>query len=218
MLILGSGNITHSAPRATYDRIAPLYDLLDLPFEWFRYRAIRPQVFSEVTSARKLLDCGVGTGRNIPYYPAGTDVTGIDLCLGMLVRARQRALCVGRDIQLMEANVLDIPFEDGTFDAATATFLFCVLPDDLQRSALREIARVVRPGGQIVLLEYVLSRNWMRRRMMRLWAPWVRFAYGASFDRRTHEHVLATGLTITARRFVYSDVLELIVVKVPDRF
>lgn len=216
MLTPGPANAATADLRSTYDRIAPLYDLLDLYFEWRRYRAIRPEVFSEVAGAKQLLDCGVGTGRNIPFYPAGTEVTGIDICPGMLARARRRASRFGRNLRLIEANVLDIPFDDGTFDAATATFLFCVLPDELQRLALLEIARVVRPGGKIVLLEYVLSRNRMRRRMMRLWAPWVRFAYGASFDRRTREHVLAAGLTLTAQRFVYADVLELIEVKVPD--
>lgn len=202
--------------RATYDRVAPLYDLLDLPFEWGRYRALRPKVFAAVAGARRLLDCGVGTGRNLPFYPPDAEVTGIDLCPGMLARARRRATKLGRDVELIEANVLDMPFADGAFSAATATFLFCVLPDEVQEPALREIARVVKPGGAIVLLEYSLSGKPWQRRMMKLWAPWVRFAYGAAFDRRTTEHVRNAGLAIADRRFVYSDIIVQLEVRTPE--
>ncbi len=162
--------------RSIYDRIAPLYDLLDIPFERGRYRAIRPGVFAEVTDARRLLDCGIGTGRNIPFYPRQAEVTGVDQCQGMLARARRRAHRQQREVELIEANVLDMPFGDDAFCAATATFLFCVLPDEIQESALREIARVVKPGGRIVLLEYQLSQRPWHRRIMKLWAPWVRLA------------------------------------------
>ena len=202
--------------RAKYERIAPFYDFLDGSFERRRYRAVRPLIFAEVIGAGRLLDCGVGTGRNIPYYPPEARVTGIDLCAGMLNRARRRAERLGHAVELVEADVLDLPFATNSFDAATATFLFCVLPDTVQEAALREIARVVRPGGRIVLLEYVLSQNPWRRRIMKLWAPWVRFAYGAAFDRHTLDHVVAAGLSIEARHFVYADMLLLITARVPE--
>ena len=70
-------------PRATldncerYDRIAWAYDLIDLPFEYGRYRRIRPMIFQGLSG--RMLDAGVGTGRNFPFYPADTQVTGIDL-------------------------------------------------------------------------------------------------------------------------------------------
>ncbi|MFQ5534453.1 MAG: class I SAM-dependent methyltransferase [Sphingomonadales bacterium] len=202
--------------RATYDRIAPLYDLLDLPFEYGRYRAIRPGVFEQVADAQRLLDCGVGTGRNIPFYPRQAKVTGIDQCPGMLARARRRAGKHNRDVELVETNVLDMPFDDDAFCAASATFLFCVLPDELQEAALREIARVVKPGGRIVLLEYKLSQKPAHRRMMKLWAPWVRFAYGAAFDRRTEDHARNAGLIIEDRRFVHADILVQITARTPE--
>ena len=77
--------------RKTYNRTCGLYDLLDLPFEHGRYRHIRPRVFDAVENAATILDCGVGTGRNIAYYPPDAKVTGVDLCTGMLERARRRA-------------------------------------------------------------------------------------------------------------------------------
>src|SRR5215472_2839911 len=68
-----------------YQRIAPLYDLLDLPFEYGRYRRIRPLLFTGLTG--RILDAGVGTGRNAPFYPHGSSIVGIDLSPAMLARA-----------------------------------------------------------------------------------------------------------------------------------
>jgi ubiquinone/menaquinone biosynthesis C-methylase UbiE len=195
------------ARRATYDRIAPFYDLLDLPFEYGRYRAIRPLVFSEVNEARQLLDCGIGTGRNIPYYPEGSHVSGIDLNAGMLRRAARRATKLERNVNLVQGDVLGLPFATNSFDAATATFLFCVLPNKLQQAALVEMSRVVKPGGTLVLLEYTRSQDPARARSQDLWAPWVRFAYGAAFDRETARHAEKAGLHIEDARHVHSDIL-----------
>ncbi len=202
--------------RKTYDRISGLYDLLDLPFEHGRYRHIRPRVFDVVRNAETILDCGVGTGRNIAYYPPGAKVTGVDLCPGMLVRARKRAQSLGHDVKLTEADVCGMPFADGTFDAAVATFLFCVLPDEVQPMALAEMARVVKPGGSIVLLEYTYSRDPRRRRVQRFLAPWVEWAYGARMDRRTREHVATAGLELRADEFLYADVILMLTVGVGE--
>jgi ubiquinone/menaquinone biosynthesis C-methylase UbiE len=198
--------------RRTYDRICRLYDILDLPFEHGRYRFIRPQVFEEVGDARRILDCGVGTGRNIAFYPPGADVVGVDLCPGMLAQACRRARRLCRRVGLVEADVCDLPFADNSFDAAVATFLFCVLPDDVQVAALKEIMRVLGPGGRLVLLEYVYSRSFRRRLVQKILSPWVEWAYGARFDRRTREHVRDAGLRITGDRFVHSDMIVMLTV------
>src|SRR5690242_13926251 len=73
---------------ARYQRIAPIYDLLDLPFEHCRYRRIRPLLFAGLSG--RILDAGVGTGRNFPFYPADADVLGIDISPAMLERAEAR--------------------------------------------------------------------------------------------------------------------------------
>jgi ubiquinone/menaquinone biosynthesis C-methylase UbiE len=118
-----------------YERIAPLYNLLDLPFEYSRHRKIRPLLFRGLKG--RLLDAGVGTGRNIPYYPPETQVVGIDISPAMLARAQHRRLSLGAEVELHQMDVIDLAFADHSFDAAVATFLFCVLPDDLQVPALR---------------------------------------------------------------------------------
>src|SRR6516165_11329645 len=137
-----------------YERIAALYDWLDLPFEYGCYRRIRPLLFQGLSG--RLLDAGVGTGRNFPFYPAGAHVVGVDTSPAMLARAKRR---IGRsaaasiDLKTMDATALDFP--DASFDAVVATFFFCVLPEESQLPVLREIGRVVKAGGAIRLLNYV---------------------------------------------------------------
>ncbi len=152
-----------------YERIAPLYDLLDLPFEFSRYRKIRHLLFQGLTG--RVLDAGVGTGRNIQFYPPEAEVVGIDISPAMLARAERRRLSLGADVELRQMDVADLEFEDQSFDAAVATFLFCVLPEDVQVPALREIGRVVKSGGTIRLLEYVRPHGAVRRAVTRLWEP-----------------------------------------------
>ena len=118
-----------------YQRIAPFYDLLDLPFEYRRYRRIRPLLFAGLSG--RILDAGVGTGRNFPFYPRSATITGIDLSPAMLARAERRRAEANADITLRRMDVTRLDFPDRSFDAAVATFLFCVLPDELQVPALR---------------------------------------------------------------------------------
>src|SRR5262249_33683727 len=115
---------------ARYQRIAPFYDILDLAFEYGRYRKIRPQLFAGLSGL--ILDAGVGTGRNFPFYPPGARIMGIDLSPAMLARAARRRPSSATEIELREMDVTRIDLPDWHFDAAVATFLFCVLPDESQ--------------------------------------------------------------------------------------
>jgi ubiquinone/menaquinone biosynthesis C-methylase UbiE len=107
-------------------------------------------------------------------------------------------------------DVTTLAFADGVFDAAVATFLFCVLPDEQQVPALRELSRVVKPGGSIRCLEYVRPRGALRHVVSRIWEPWMAMAYGASFDRQTEKHIPEAGLTLGKVRFVVDDLVKLI--------
>jgi ubiquinone/menaquinone biosynthesis C-methylase UbiE len=205
--------VTTSAQR--YRRIAPVYDLLDLPFERSRYRAIRPLLFRGMQG--NLLDGGIGTGRNCEFYPPAAIVSGIDISPAMLARAHHRCPTLAAGGRLYEMDVTALKFPDGSFDAAVSSFLFCVLPDSLQVPALRELGRVVRPGGLIRLLEYVRPSGTVRRVISYIWQPWVRWAYGASYDRHTEQHVPTAGLELVESRYVVDDLLKLLTVRVPSR-
>jgi ubiquinone/menaquinone biosynthesis C-methylase UbiE len=193
---------------ARYERIAPFYDLLDLPFERKRYTALRPLMFEGLGG--ELLDAGIGTGRNCAYYPPGASVTGIDNSPAMLARAHRRCPAVAAAGRLHRMDVTELKFPAASFDGAVATFLFCVLPEQLQTLALRELGRVVRPGGLIRLLEYVRPRGTLRYYMSQLWTPWIAWAYGASFDRQTEKYIPAAGLELVESRYVVDDLVKML--------
>src|ERR1700740_1148823 len=94
---------------ARYERIAPFYDLLDLPFERRRYHALRPILFQNLKG--RLLDAGIGAGQNLPFYPPETIVSGIDTSPAMLARARRRCptLSAGGRLYRMDVTALEFP-------------------------------------------------------------------------------------------------------------
>jgi ubiquinone/menaquinone biosynthesis C-methylase UbiE len=163
----------------------------------------------------RVLDVGVGTGRNIPFYPSGATMVGIDFSPAMLARAERRRAGLGATVELRQMDVMRLDFADRCFDAAVASFLFCVLPEEQQEPALRELARVVRPGGLIRLLEYVRPGGRFRRALARLWEPWIEWAYGAGYDRRSERHIAASGLEAVESRFVVGDLIKLISARIP---
>ena len=191
-----------------YQRIAWVYDLLDLPFEHTRYRKIRPMIFAGLSG--RILDAGVGTGRNFPFYPPGSEVVGIDLSPAMLARAERRRRAAAAKIELRPMDVTQLEFPDRSFDAAVATFLFCTLPDQLQVVGMRELGRVVKPGGIIRCLEYTRPSRGLRRLLTPVWEPWVAWAYGAGFDRQTEKHVPQAGLQLFESRFVSDELIKLL--------
>ena len=195
----------------SYNRIARVYDILDLPFEHGRYKPLRRLLFENL--AGDLLDAGVGTGRNFAFYPDDARVTGIDLSPAMLERARRRREKLGIAIDLREMNVTRMDFSDDSFDSIVSTFLFCVLDAEHQQPALEELRRVCRPDGSIYILEYELSQKPVRRFVMKLWEPWVRLAYGAVFDRHTEQYLEAAGLDLVEEKFLYQDIIKLLLVR-----
>ena len=196
-----------------YQRIAPVYDLLELPFEYGRYRRLRQLVFDGLSG--RILDAGVGTGRNVEFYPQGAKVVGIDTSPAMLARAARRLKKSFATVELREMDVTRLDFPAGSFDAAVATFLFCVLPDELQRPALREVGRVVRAGGTVRLLDYVRPLQPLRRALASLWEPWMAWAYGASFDRKTEKYMPEAGLELVKAEFVVDDLVKMLTARVP---
>lgn len=195
----------------TYQRIAHVYDVLDLPFEYVRYRPLRRRLFEGVTGL--VLDAGSGTGRNMSFYPPHAKVIGIDLSPAMLDQAKKRRDRLGLDTPLAAMDIRRTAFPDRTFDAVVASFLFCVLENEQQLPALLEIKRICKPGATVRLLEYVYSEKPGRRFVMRLWAPWVKWAYDAGFDRATTRFVREAGFAIVAEPFLFADIIKLIVAR-----
>lgn len=122
-----------------------------------------------------VLEIAVGTGRNLPYYSPDIRLTGIDISPAMLAVAQQRAAELGRDVALRvgDAQALDVP--DARFDTVVSTLALCTIPDP--HRAVAEMRRVLRPGGQLLLLEHVRSPLRAVRTVQRILDPiFVHFA------------------------------------------
>jgi ubiquinone/menaquinone biosynthesis C-methylase UbiE len=179
--------------RARYNRLAPIYDAMEV-FAEQGFAPLRRKLWSLIPGGR-VLEVGVGTGKNFPYHPPKADVIGVDLSDQMLSQARQRAERLGRTIKLQEMDAQQLDFPDDSFDAAVATFVFCSVPDPVR--GLRELARVVKPGGQIMLLEHVrVNRPGIIGWLMDLLDPLVVRVMGAHINRRTAENVRRAGLEV----------------------
>lgn len=144
----------------------------------------------------KVLEIGVGTGINIELWPLDAEITAIDLSPRMLHRARKRADQLGcqADFRLGDVQCLDFP--DASFDIVIATFLFCSVPDPVL--GLREVGRVVRPGGMILLLEHMLSPIPFLATVMIAMNPIAVRMMGANINRRTLDNIRAADLHIAS--------------------
>ncbi|GIH16364.1 class I SAM-dependent methyltransferase [Rugosimonospora africana] len=142
--------------RRLWDRMAPSYDRAMRRCEPLMFgRDVRPLVCAE--AGGDVLEVAIGTGLNLPYYPPGVRLTAVDLSPAMLAAARTRAADLGLAADLREAEAERLPFADASFDTVVATLSLCSVVDD--RAAIAEMHRVLRPGGQLLLLDHVAATN-----------------------------------------------------------
>jgi ubiquinone/menaquinone biosynthesis C-methylase UbiE len=139
--------------RDIWQRFAPRYDRQIRFFERILFEGGRDWVCSRARGA--VLEIGIGTGRNLPFYPADLRVTGIDLSPETLQFARRRADTLGRSVDLRVGDAQALDFEPGSFDTVVFTLTMCSVPD--HHRALSEAARVLRPRGRLIMLEHVRS-------------------------------------------------------------
>lgn len=139
--------------REVQDKHAGGYDRQISFFERLLFGGGREWVCSQARG--EVLELAAGTARNLPHYPAGVSLTAIELSPEMMAIARRRAEELGHPVDLRLGDVQDLDLPDASFDTVTCTLGFCTIPDTT--AAAKEAFRVLRPGGQLLMLEHVRS-------------------------------------------------------------
>jgi len=176
-----------------YDRQSHWYDITQWPMEVMGLGRLRRRLWSQAEGQR-ILEVGVGTGRNLRHYPDDSRVVAVDLSPGMLRRAAQRSGRLGRDVDLVLADAQRLPFREHAFDTVVATCVFCSVPDPVQ--GLKELGRVCRPDGATLLLEHVRASNRVLGKVMDWLNPLAVRLSGANINRDTVGNVKRAGLAV----------------------
>jgi SAM-dependent methyltransferase len=184
-----------SPPPSPWARgFATLYD----PFLWLGERSGLRNLRSEVLGQARgrTIEIGAGTGLNLVHLPAEVDELSLLEPDGpMRARLRERVDRSGRAARILDAPAEHLPFADGSVDTVVSTFVLCTVEDPAL--ALREITRVLRDDGQLLLIEHVRSDSPRRARWQdRLDGPWSRFARGCRCNRPTADLMAAGGLDL----------------------
>lgn len=197
-----------------YNSLAPLYDAVDLAEHVYKAR-LRLLLFENLHG--RILDAGAGTGRSLPYYPADAQVVAADLSFGMLQRAKERGAAAGHPIGVVAMDLLRTGFPDATFDGITSAFTFCTLDEALQRPAIAEMARICKPGGELRILDYALSRRPVVRQAMQIYEIWEKAVWHGAFERRTESYLAPAGFTLVREESHVFDMVRLYVARRDDR-
>ncbi len=187
-----------------YNRISAVYDIMEAPVEFFLYGKWREEALSSLKG--RILEVGVGTGRNLKYYPAGAQVTGIDVSEGMLEKAREKSRGM-KNITLLLMDAENMEFQDSTFDYVVTTFVLCSVPDPVK--ALKEMRRVLKPSGELIAIEHMRSSNSIISKFETLINPIMFSVIGDEVTRDTVGNIRKVGFTIREERnLAFKDVFK----------
>lgn len=174
--------------RQRYDRLAPWFDSLEGFLEGLIFRRLRKKLWA-MAEGEHILEVGVGTGKNFAFYPDHARMTAIDFSPKMLEQAQRKRERKQVKVDLDLMDVQSLCYADNSFDTVVASFVFCSVPRP--RKGLKELYRVLKPGGQLLLLEHVLSSNRLMAKVMNLINPLVVKIVGANINRQTVKNVQA---------------------------
>ena len=189
------------------DKFAAYYDRLIRPFERLYLANARRETIAELPQNGTLLEVGAGTGANFEHYPPCELAIASELSSGMLHYAREKTAT----ILLTQADAQRLPFPPNQFDAAFATVVFCSIPDPVM--AFRELIRVVKPGGRVVLFEHVRPPGILGNAFDLFTRLTVKMI-DDNFNRRTAETAEMSGLKIVEVRSKALGIFNLIVSQV----
>jgi ubiquinone/menaquinone biosynthesis C-methylase UbiE len=184
--------MSDSRVRQYYERNAATYDAAMGTFERLLLKDARAWAASKAYG--DALEIGVGTGRNLPFYSPDIRLVGVDVSPAMLAIARRRAADVGLRVDFREADAQALPFAADAFDSVVCTLALCSIPDD--RQSIAEMRRVLKPGGQLVLVEHVRSPIWAVRAVQHVLEPLMLRLEQDHLLRDPLDHLEASGLAV----------------------
>ena len=194
-----------------WDRHARSYDREMRFFERALFKDSRLWICSQARG--DTLEVGIGTGRNIAFYPKDVGLIGLDVSEGMLNHARRRANELGRAVELHMGDAAHLPFGDASFDTVVSTLSLCAIPDD--RGAVREMMRVLRPGGRLLLADHIASSSVVVHLLQRAFEVFTVPLQGEHFLRRPSATAQREGFEIETRERFSLGVIERIVARKP---
>lgn len=193
-----------------YDRAAKYYDTVESMMERRWFSEWRKLLFSFIKGP-KVLEVGVGTGKNMPYYGQDWQMVAIDFSPKMLEKAKERAAELKLEIDLRLMDVQRLEFNDNFFDTVVTACVFCSVPDPIL--GLKEIRRVLKNDGLLIMLEHVRSKKEPIGRIMDILNPLVVGLYGANINRDTVDNVKKAGFEIVEEKNLLFDIVKLIIAK-----
>ncbi len=196
--------------RKRYERVAKFYDIFEFPMEVFAFSEWRKSLIKNVEGSN-ILEVGIGTGKNIPYYRNWYAV-GLDISEKMLKKAVKRSKSVRKKIDFVLGDAEFLPFRDHSFDGIISTCVFCSVENP--ENGLKELFRVLKPGGRAYFLEHVRSENDTVGKIMDALNPVIR-AVGPEINRRTVDTIRKTGFRILKDVHLMSSIFRMVVAEKP---
>lgn len=188
------------AMATVWDLRAKLYDLCEA--SELRRGQHKASLFQDVVGCVLLV--AVGTGVDIRHFPPGCNIIGIDISREMLRKASARCQCYRGSLSLVQADALSLCFADDSFDTVVTSCTMCSVPDPVR--ALRELYRVLKPGGQLLMFEHMRSRNTILGLALDMMTLFTRRS-GTDMNRDTLGNTVAAGFRITRIESIFLDII-----------
>ena len=194
--------------REKWDRAARFYDIFTAPMDAMGLEKWRKTLFSTIPEGF-ILEVGVGTGKNIEFYPEGNrEYSGIDISQKMLDRAELKAKKHGKKVDLARMNAENMQLPAGKFNCVVASCVFCSVPDPVK--GLEEVRRVLKYDGVVLFLEHMRPQNRMLVRVFNALNPITSGLFGFNINRNTIENIKTAGFEILEERNLLFDIFKFI--------
>ncbi len=206
----------HDKIQKRYNRIAPVYDLMEGLMEKGKMDSWRQDLWDKIDEYKpkdngKLLEAGIGTGKNIIYYPDDIEIYAVDFSEKMLREAKEKADKYNKEVKLINMDIENLNFPDNHFDIIVTSCVFCSVPNPIK--GLKELKRVSKPEGKIIMLEHMKTHKEPLGTLMDAF-NWVSlYTWGANINRETMQNIKKAGLEIVEVRDLLLDIVKEIVLQ-----